>query len=80
MANSINELKTEWTKLIYPGDIRDSIADEIGLSCSAAEYDGLENALYWLKATAENPYNNELRILWEVLQIMAEKHPAEIPF
>lgn len=80
MANSINELKTEWTNLYYPEDVRETIADAIGLSVSAEEYGKLENALYWLKAAAENPYNEQLRLLWEALQIMAEKHPAELPF
>lgn len=80
MANSISELKTEWTDRIYSDDVRDTIADAIGLSMSAADYDELEKALYWLKTMAGNPYNDGLRVLWTALQVMTEKHPAEIPF
>lgn len=80
MKSSITELKTEWTDRIYSDDVRDAIADMIGLSMSAADYDELEKALYWLKTMAENPYNDSLRVLWTALQVMTEKHPAEIPF
>ena len=80
MKSSITELKTEWTDRIYSDEVRDAIADMIGLSMSAAEYDELEKALYWLKTMAENPYNDNLRLLWTALQVMAETHPAEIPF
>lgn len=80
MKSSITELKTEWTDRIYSDDVRDAIADIIGLSMSSTDYDELEKALYWLKTMAENPYNDSLRVLWTALQVMTEIHPAEIPF
>lgn len=80
MERNINSLKTEWTDSIYPSEVRDSFSDLIGLESWMSDYENLESALYWLKTMAENPYNEDLRVLWTALQIIAERNPANIPF
>lgn len=65
----------------YPDDIAKTLAMFAGEDGNAEVVDDLTNAIYNLKAYAENKYNSdEWRTLYDVLLVIADKHPAELPF
>ena len=61
---------TELINNVYPEDIVSSLS--YIAKTTADENRSLEDALYWLKATAENEYNHDyFRVLYKTLQALA---------
>ena len=65
----------------YPDDIAKTLAMFAGEDENAEVVDDLTNAIYNLKAYTENNYNSDYwRTLYDVLLVIAYKHPADLPF
>ncbi len=80
MESKINERKSMVLDP-WPDDIAKTLAMFAGEDGNAEVVDDLTNAIYHLKADAENEYNSdEWRTLYDVLLVIADKHPAELPF
>lgn len=61
----------------YPSEIAETLCMLAGAENSIDEgiRNDCEEALYYLVAVAENPYNHEsFRTMWKVLQQLAERH------
>lgn len=57
----------------YADEIKDALKATTNIELNPLEDEELENALFNLKAIAENPYNRDgYRILWKILQTIVD--------
>ena len=74
-----------WSAATYPDDIAGALMYDLELDDGSDKAEtirkNLVDALYWLRAAAENPYDDDkFRALYTVLEAMEEKIEEEIPF
>ena len=64
----------------YPEDVAAALIALAGIDADNKIFEDMQDALYEIKSIAENPYNHDYwRVLWDALQIVTDKHPAETP-
>lgn len=76
--------ETKWSATEYPEDIADAIMYDLemwGQNDDKKKFDDLVDALYWIKAAAENEKNDDkFKALYSMLEAMDQKISETMPW